>query len=76
MDQLEYGDFLVDNDRRGRFDNPPGLYVFYVRDNIAPPADFFSSRQRRAKKPSPITREGPTASFRQTRKSRFEDGSP
>jgi hypothetical protein len=47
MDQLEYVDFLVDKDRRGKFDNPPGLYVFYVRDNIAPPADFFSSRKKR-----------------------------
>jgi hypothetical protein len=46
MDQLEYVDYLVDKDRRGKFDNPPGLYVFYVRDNIAPPADFFSSRKK------------------------------
>ena len=38
IDQLEYVDFLVAKDRRGKFDNPPGMYVFYVRDNIAPPA--------------------------------------
>ena len=46
-DQLEYVDFLVAKDRRGRFDNPPGMYVLYVRDNIAPPADFWSSRKKR-----------------------------
>jgi hypothetical protein len=45
MDQMEYVDFLISKDRRGKFDNPPGLYVFYIRDNIAPPADFWSSRK-------------------------------
>lgn len=45
MDQLEYVDSLVAKDRRGKLDNPPGLYVLYLRDNIAPPADFWSSRK-------------------------------
>jgi hypothetical protein len=45
MDQLEYVDFLVAKDKRGKLENPPGLYVFYVRDNIQPPADFWSSRK-------------------------------
>jgi hypothetical protein len=47
MDQLEYVDSLVAKDTKGRLENPPGLYVFYIRDNIAPPADFPSSRKRR-----------------------------
>jgi hypothetical protein len=45
MDQLEYVDSLVAKDRRGKLENPPGLYVFYIRDNIAPPEDFWSSRK-------------------------------
>jgi hypothetical protein len=45
MDQLEYVDSLIAKDRRGKFENPPGLYVFYIRDNIAPVADFWSSRK-------------------------------
>lgn len=45
MDQLEYVDFLIAKDKRGKLENPPGLYVCYIRDNIAPPADFWSSRK-------------------------------
>jgi len=26
-------------------ENPPGLYIHYVRENIAPPADFCSTRK-------------------------------
>jgi hypothetical protein len=47
MDQLEYVDSLIAKDSKGRVENPPGLYVFYIRDNIAPPADFQTSRKRR-----------------------------
>ena len=45
LDQIEYVDFLIAKDRRGKLENPPGLYVFYIRDNIAPPSDFWSSRK-------------------------------
>ena len=45
MDQLEYVDSLVANDRRGKLENPPGLYVMYIRDNTGPPANFCSSRK-------------------------------
>jgi hypothetical protein len=47
MDQLEYVDALVAKDTRNKLENPPGLYVFYVRDNIMPPADFPSTRKQR-----------------------------
>lgn len=47
MDQLEYVDSVVAGDRRGKLDNPPGLYVIYIRDNVIPPATFVTSRQRR-----------------------------
>ncbi len=45
MDQLEFVDSLVAKDRAGKLENPPGLYVLYIRDNIAPPADFQSTRK-------------------------------
>jgi hypothetical protein len=45
MDQLEYVDSLVAKDKRRSLQNPPGLYVCYVRDNIAPPRDFPSTRK-------------------------------
>lgn len=47
MDQLEYVDMLIANDKRRKIENPPGLYVFYIRDNVAPPAAFQSSRKRK-----------------------------
>lgn len=46
LDQLEYLDLLVARDTGGRITNPPGLYIMYVRDNVAPPADFGSSRKK------------------------------
>jgi hypothetical protein len=47
MDQLEYVDSIIAKDTKGRVENPPGLYVFYIRDNIAPPADFPTTRKQR-----------------------------
>ncbi len=47
LEQLEYVDSLIAKDKRGKLENPPGLYVTYVRDNTAPPADFLSSRKRK-----------------------------
>jgi hypothetical protein len=47
MDQLAYVDSLIAKDRRGKFENPPGLYVVYVRDNIAPATEFGSTRNAR-----------------------------
>jgi hypothetical protein len=45
LDQIEYVDLLIAKDRRGKLENPPGLYVFYIRDNVAPPSEFWSSRK-------------------------------
>lgn len=47
MDQLEYVDSIVAKDTRGRVENPPGLYIFHIRDNIVPPADFPTARKRK-----------------------------
>ncbi len=45
LDQIEYVDSLVASDKRRKLQNPPGLYICYLRDNIAPPADFCSTRK-------------------------------
>ena len=47
MDQLEFVDSLIAKDKRGKFENPPGLYVFYLKENIGPPADFWTRRKAR-----------------------------
>lgn len=47
MEQLEYVDSLVEKDRRGQLENPPGLYVFYIRDNVPVPRTFPSSKKTR-----------------------------
>jgi hypothetical protein len=65
MDQIEYVDSLVVKDTKGRLENPPGLYVFYVRDNIAPPADFPTSRKRRLQKEAEQARHAHTQNLAQ-----------
>jgi hypothetical protein len=45
MDQLEYVDAMIANDRRHKIENPAGLYVHYIASNNTPPADFWSSRK-------------------------------
>jgi hypothetical protein len=47
LDQLEYVDRMVQQDTRRRIENPPGLYVMYVRDNITPPENFAGSRKKK-----------------------------
>lgn len=44
--QLEWGDFVISRAAAGTFWNPAGFYVAIVRDNLAPPDYFLSSRQR------------------------------
>ena len=45
LDQIEYVDSIVAKDKRRKLDNPPGLYIVYIRDNIVPPPNFWSSRK-------------------------------
>lgn len=47
MDQIEYVDWLITKAKNGKFENPPGMYVLYVRDNILPPENFMSRRKLR-----------------------------
>jgi hypothetical protein len=47
MDQLEYGDFLIAQAAPGKFTNPPGFYIYLIRENV-PITDprFESTRQK------------------------------
>jgi hypothetical protein len=45
MDQMEYLDAQIANDRRRKIENPAGLFIHYIARNIAPPMDFRSSRK-------------------------------
>jgi hypothetical protein len=65
MDQIEYVDCLVAKDTKGRVENPPGLYVFYIRDNIAPPADFLSTRKRELRQEAQQEKHAQTHSLAQ-----------
>jgi hypothetical protein len=40
--QLEWGDVLVTRSR-GRIENPPGFYIYLVRENVMPPVEFVRS---------------------------------
>jgi hypothetical protein len=44
-DQLEYGDFLIWKSR-STIKNAPGFYVYLLRQNVLPPADFETSNRR------------------------------
>jgi hypothetical protein len=46
LDQLEWGDYLLGRMPAGRFYNPPGFYVYLIRENILPPASFQTTRSR------------------------------
>lgn len=44
LEQLEWGDRLIARSRN-RIHNPPGFYVYLIRDHILPPADFTEERR-------------------------------
>jgi hypothetical protein len=48
LDQLEWGDYLLGRMPAGRFYNPPGFYVYLIRENILPPASFQTTRSQAA----------------------------
>lgn len=47
LDQLEYIDSVIAQAPRGKFHNPPGLYISVVQQNGPVPDSFISSRKRR-----------------------------
>ena len=43
--QVEYVDTLIAKDRRGKLNNPPGLYIYHIRENLTPPTKHLPGRQ-------------------------------
>jgi hypothetical protein len=46
LDQLEYGDYLIRTSPQSCFRNPPGFYVYLLREGLTPPPGFETSRMR------------------------------
>jgi hypothetical protein len=46
MDQLEWGDYVLAQAPRGKFHNPPGFFIYLIRENVTPPEDFETSRKQ------------------------------
>jgi hypothetical protein len=46
MDQLEWGDFWIRHNSGSRITNPPGFYIYLIKENIHPPDLFETSRRR------------------------------
>jgi len=48
-DQIEYAEYLIQLDRRGRgkISNPAGFFIWAVENNLTVPAEFETSRKRR-----------------------------
>lgn len=49
LDQIEYADHLIQQDRRGRskISNPAGFYIWAIENNLAVPENFETSRKLR-----------------------------
>ena len=47
IDQIEYAGFLIESDRRGKFDNPAGFIIYTIENQIPIPTNFVTSRRRR-----------------------------
>ena len=48
VDQIEYAEFLISRDRRGKFENPAGFIIYTIENQVAVPAGFDTSRKRKA----------------------------
>lgn len=46
LDQLEWGDHLLQSSPSGHFRNPPGFYLYLLKENVTVPEDFETSRKR------------------------------
>ena len=49
LDQVEYAEHLIHQDRRGRgkISNPAGFFIWAIESNLSVPAEFETSRKRR-----------------------------
>ena len=59
MDQIEYTDHLIHQDRKGRGNiaNPAGLYVWAIEQNLCVPEEFESSSRRSLREATDAARE-------------------
>ncbi|MHB1743746.1 MAG: replication initiator protein A [Acidobacteriaceae bacterium] len=47
IDQIEYADFQLTNDRRGKIANPAGFIIYSIENGLPIPSQFITSRRRR-----------------------------
>jgi hypothetical protein len=47
MDQIEYAEFLISQDKRRKFDNPAGFIIYSVENGVPVPTNFVTSRRRK-----------------------------
>ena len=45
LEQLEWGDHLISQGAERKFYNPPGFYVYLIRNNVMPPVSFLEKRK-------------------------------
>ncbi len=57
LDQVEWGDHLLRNAQPNAFYNPTGLYIHLIRENVIPPDQFETSRQRQLREDACQTRK-------------------
>jgi hypothetical protein len=48
LDQLEWGDHLISKAPKGKYENPPGFYVYLVQNNVFVPSNFETRRRQQA----------------------------
>jgi hypothetical protein len=58
LDQLEYIDSLVAHAPRGKFHNPPGLYITAIQENSPVPDGFITSRKQRLREEARESQNG------------------
>jgi hypothetical protein len=57
VDLLEWGDYLVRQAKPGALRNPPGFYIYLLKEKITPPDGFETSRKRQARAAAARERE-------------------
>jgi hypothetical protein len=55
LDQLEYADDIIA--KSGKIQNPPGFYVYVLRENLTPPASFETSGKRQLRQQAEKAKE-------------------
>jgi hypothetical protein len=47
MDQVEYSEFLISRDKRGKIENPAGFIIYAIENGVPVPTNFVTSRRLR-----------------------------